>query len=68
MEKHPEFMVNENNLGVDRVQNENYAFLMESTSIEFVIERLCGLSQVGDQLDEKGYGIGMRKGAISFDA
>jgi len=37
----------------------NYAFLMESTSIEYVVERNCELTQVGGQLDSKGYGIAM---------
>lgn len=37
----------------------NYAFLMESTSIEYVIERNCELTQVGSMLDSKGYGIAM---------
>ena len=30
---------------------------MESTSIEFVVERECELYQVGSLLDSKGYGI-----------
>lgn len=37
----------------------SYAFLMESTSIEYVIERNCELTQVGGMLDSKGYGIAM---------
>ncbi|XP_033212072.1 glutamate receptor ionotropic, kainate 2 isoform X2 [Belonocnema kinseyi] len=37
----------------------SYAFLMESTSIEYVIERNCELTQVGGLLDSKGYGIAM---------
>jgi len=50
-----------NNEGVERVQKGkgNYAFLMESTSIEYVIERTCELTQVGGLLDSKGYGIAM---------
>lgn len=30
---------------------------MESTSIEYVTERNCELTQVGGMLDTKGYGI-----------
>lgn len=47
--------------GVDRVVKGkgNYAFLMESTSIEYVIERNCELTQIGGLLDSKGYGIAM---------
>ncbi|XP_076630842.1 kainate-type ionotropic glutamate receptor subunit 1D isoform X3 [Colletes latitarsis] len=47
--------------GVERVikGKGSYAFLMESTSIEYVIERNCDLTQVGGLLDSKGYGIAM---------
>lgn len=44
-----------------RVKDENYAFLMESTSIEYITERECDVTQVGGLLDDKGYGIAMRK-------
>lgn len=50
-----------NTEGVERVVKGkgNYAFLMESTSIEYVIERNCELTQIGGMLDSKGYGIAM---------
>ncbi|KAL0275564.1 UNVERIFIED_CONTAM: hypothetical protein PYX00_003378 [Menopon gallinae] len=50
-----------NKEGVDRVLKGkgSYAFLMESTSIEYVIETNCELTQVGGLLDSKGYGIAM---------
>ncbi|BFF90889.1 glutamate receptor ionotropic kainate 3 [Drosophila madeirensis] len=57
----PQYMTNSNQEGVDRVENSNYAFLMESTTIEYITERRCTLTQVGALLDEKGYGIAMRK-------
>lgn len=38
---------------------------MESTSIEYVIERNCELTQIGGMLDSKGYGIAMRQ-SIKF--
>lgn len=38
---------------------ENYAFFMESTSIEYMEERNCDVAQVGGLLDSKGYGIAM---------
>ena len=43
------------------MKKENYAFLMESTSIEYLEERECNVKMVGDLLDAKGYGIAMRK-------
>ena len=53
--------VTSNALGVERVLKDNgkYAFLMESTSVEYVIERNCQLTQIGGLLDSKGYGIAL---------
>lgn len=39
---------------------------MESTSIEYVIERNCELTQIGGMLDSKGYGIAMRQSKSTF--
>ncbi|XP_017778458.1 PREDICTED: glutamate receptor ionotropic, kainate 2-like isoform X2 [Nicrophorus vespilloides] len=61
MYKHPTDMTADNDEGVRRVETENYAFLMESTTIEYIVERHCTLAQVGGLLDDKGYGIAMRK-------
>lgn len=63
MENNPDLMTSTNNEGIDRVFNgkEDYAFLMESSSIEYITERKCNLTQVGEPLDDKHYGIGMRK-------
>nr|CAH7747485.1 unnamed protein product [Callosobruchus chinensis] len=61
MVHHPELMVDTNEEGVRRVETENYAFLMESTTIEYVTERHCSLAQVGGLLDDKGYAIAMKK-------
>lgn len=57
----PSVFTSSNMEGVDRVVKGKgaYAFLMESTSIEYVIERNCELTQVGGMLDSKGYGIAM---------
>ncbi|PNF30825.1 Glutamate receptor ionotropic, kainate 2 [Cryptotermes secundus] len=57
----PSVFVNSNEEGVERVQKGKglYAFFMESTSIEYQVERKCDLQQVGGLLDSKGYGIGM---------
>lgn len=47
--------------GVERVKKGkgDYAFFMESTSIEYQMERDCELVKVGGELDSKGYGIAM---------
>ncbi|XP_069976848.1 glutamate receptor ionotropic, kainate 2-like [Penaeus vannamei] len=51
--------------GVKRVQESNglYAYLMESTSIEYVVERQCDLTQIGGLLDSKSYGIALPPGS-----
>ncbi|BET00801.1 kainate selective glutamate receptor activity [Nesidiocoris tenuis] len=62
MSANPDVMMESNEAGVDRVDNNlDYAFLMESTSIEYETERRCNLFRVGRELDEKGYGIVMRQ-------
>lgn len=53
----PSVFVTDNALGIDRVKKGNYAFLMESTSIEYEVQRNCDLQQIGGRLDQKGYGI-----------
>ncbi|XP_046669515.1 glutamate receptor ionotropic, kainate 2-like [Homalodisca vitripennis] len=63
MQENPDVMVATNEDGVARVMSntEDYAFLMESTSISYEVQRKCDLTQVGGLLDNKGYGIAMRK-------
>lgn len=52
----PSVFTTSNKEGVERVIKEkgNYAYLMESTSIEYTIERNCELTQIGGLLDSKG--------------
>ena len=54
-------LTSSNDEGKKKVLTENYAFLMESTSIEYIQERQCNLTQIGGLLDQKGYGLAMRK-------
>lgn len=56
-------LVEENKDGLHKVQNENYAFLMESTSLLYYTERYCNVTMVGDLIDDRNYAIGMQKGA-----
>ncbi|XP_071747530.1 glutamate receptor ionotropic, kainate 2 isoform X1 [Lepeophtheirus salmonis] len=51
--------------GIERVKKENgnYAFLMESTTIEYVVERECDTTQIGGLLDSKSYGIALPPGS-----
>ena len=41
-----------------------YAFLMESNSIQYQTERNCELTQIGGLLDSKGYGIAFTPGNL----
>lgn len=64
----PSVFVKSTKEGVERVQRSNgqYAFFMESTSIEFFTERRCDLTQIGFPMDSKGYGIAMRPGIYTI--
>lgn len=62
MEHGSEVLTNNNEDGLKKVQQENYAFFMESSSIEYFTQRNCNVTQVGALLDAKGYGIAMKKG------
>ncbi|KAG8170608.1 hypothetical protein JTE90_012574 [Oedothorax gibbosus] len=59
----PSVFAESNSKGVERVKKENYAFLMESTSIEYIVERECELTQIGGLLDNKGYGVATPSGS-----
>ncbi|XP_018404443.1 PREDICTED: glutamate receptor ionotropic, kainate 2-like [Cyphomyrmex costatus] len=61
MENENDVLVAENYEGLHKAKYEDYAFLMESASIEYLIERHCDVTQIGGLLDEKGYGIAMKK-------
>ncbi|XP_072382959.1 glutamate receptor ionotropic, kainate 2-like [Diabrotica undecimpunctata] len=51
----------ENSDGVTQAQKGYYAFFMEDQSIQYETQRKCDLYQVNGKLDEKGYGLAMRK-------
>ena len=61
MEQNNDVWSASNKEGVERVLNSDgqYAFMMESTVVDYVVERQCELTQVGGLLDNKGYGIGL---------
>ncbi|KAH8252383.1 hypothetical protein KR038_000242, partial [Drosophila bunnanda] len=49
--------------GIRRVNQGNYAYLMESTMLDYIVQRDCNLTQIGGLLDTKGYGIATPKGS-----
>lgn len=62
MKNNKDLLVKENKDGLRKAQTENYAYLMESTSLQYYTERFCNVTQVGDLIDDRNYAIGMRKG------
>ncbi|XP_076357607.1 glutamate receptor ionotropic, kainate 1-like [Tachypleus tridentatus] len=63
MKSQPTVFTESNLEGVERVLKGNYAYLMESASIEYVTARNCELEQIGGLLDSKGYGIATPEGS-----
>ena len=60
----PSVFVNNSREGIARVKEGDYAYLMESSMLEYYVERDCELMQIGGLLDSKGYGIGLPKGKL----
>ncbi|CAF5110646.1 unnamed protein product, partial [Rotaria socialis] len=44
MSNNPEVFAKNSQEGIDRVKSESYAFFMESTSIEYTVQRECNLT------------------------
>uniref|UniRef100_A0A6P7GEM7 Glutamate receptor ionotropic, kainate 4-like n=1 Tax=Diabrotica virgifera virgifera TaxID=50390 RepID=A0A6P7GEM7_DIAVI len=63
MNDHPEDMAPSTADGIARVLEGYYAFFMESATIEYTVRRHCNLSQYGSELDQKGFGIAVKKGS-----
>lgn len=61
--KKPPVFVSTYEEGIQRVLQGNYAFLMESTMLDYAVQRDCNLTQIGGLLDSKGYGIATPKGS-----
>ena len=63
--KNPSVFVPSYEEGVKKVLEGNYAFLMESTMLDYAVQRDCNLTQIGGLLDSKGYGIATPKGIFN---
>lgn len=61
--KKPTVFVQKYEDGIKRVLEDDYAFLMESTMLDYAVQRDCNLTQIGGLLDSKGYGIATPKGS-----
>ena len=62
-----EVLTDSNDEGKEKVLKGEYAYFMESSTIEYLSERECDLDQVNGLLDQKGYGIAMRKSTINYN-
>ena len=62
MSNNPDVFVKSTEEGIAKVKKEAYAYLVESTTNEYMRQRDCELMQVGGLLDSKGYGIGTPTG------
>jgi len=58
----PSVFVDSTEEGIQQVKGGEYAYLLESRMLEYIIQRSCDLTQVGGLLDSKGYGIGTPRG------
>jgi len=60
----PSAFVPSNEEGIVRVRQGKYAFLIESTTNDFVNQRKpCDTMKVGGNLDSKGYGVATPRGS-----
>ncbi|KAL3314275.1 Glutamate receptor ionotropic, kainate 1, partial [Cichlidogyrus casuarinus] len=49
--------------GISRVEDGNFAFILESSLLEYYNYRKCNLKQIGGMLDTKYYSIGLKTGS-----
>ena len=61
--KEPSVFVPTYKEGVERVLGGNFAFLCESSMLDWLVQRDCNLTQIGGLVDNKGYGIATPKGS-----
>jgi len=61
MSEHPSLLTRSYHEGVERVKKGDgaYAFIMESTVADYLVDRDCELTHFGEILNRKGYGIGL---------
>ena len=45
---------------LETVSENDYAFLMESSTLEYITAQNCNLTKIGGNLDSKGYGLATR--------
>lgn len=63
MNSNPDNFVKSTDEAIARIRKGNYAYLVESTTNEYMKQRDCDLMQIGGLLDTKGYGIATPSGS-----
>ncbi|CAF0901674.1 unnamed protein product [Adineta ricciae] len=63
MSSRPEVFPETTEEGIEWVKKRNYAFLLESATNEYNVQRNCDLMQVGGLIESKSYGIGTTHGS-----
>ncbi|XP_059153995.1 glutamate receptor ionotropic, kainate 1-like [Physella acuta] len=56
------FMVDEK-AAVEKIKKGDYAYITESTTVDYLVERNCDFMKVGGLLDSKGYGFATPQGS-----
>ena len=59
----PTVFVNSSKEAIARVKAGNYAYMMESSMLEYYMTKDCSLQTIGGLLDSKGYGVALPKGS-----
>ncbi|KAM3181348.1 hypothetical protein ACTXT7_014557 [Hymenolepis weldensis] len=68
MSSHKGVMINNAAQAIEKVKKGGYAYILESTMNEYYTQRNCDLTQIGNNLDSKGYGIGFPQGSKAVNA
>jgi ionotropic kainate glutamate receptor 2 len=61
LSENPQYLVSSNQAGLQRVIDGNFAYFMESSTIDYITGKNCDLVRVGGLLNENGYGIAGQK-------
>ena len=61
-------LVNDSKTGLQRVIDGDYAFIWDAPANKYVTQMNCEVMTVGEPFDQKGYGIGVPRGAPYRDS
>ena len=67
MSNNPDVFVTSAKEGIEKVKKGGFAYLLESTTNDYLRYKDCELIQIGGLLDDKGYGIAAPSGSPFID-